>query len=931
MSYSARFSLSLIVSVSLSGVLLHPAAAIRRTASLPDFDISKNRGEHLLQPLNGGRAPRVNAGWSVRWSALTGVASRLGAGGAPLSGPSGESPERIARGFLRGHAELFPLTDADHASLSLERGFESPELGLTHVTLGQQVGGIPVFLSHMRLHVNTRGEVLAASGTLMPRLAETVNARAPRLGAGQALRLACRSVGEVEPPLVPRQVAGGPRAEVLYAAAGPLREDADLRLVYLATGPRETRLAWETDLQLSTTPNVYHVLVDAVNGQLLYRHNRTAYEGPSGLVYDRESPQDGTPFLGFTPPLQSRALKPFDGSEFFPATDPHVNWWAGAQPRSTSGNNAQAGVARLDKKLTLFPGKNGSFAPPLDLNTDPVQNQASGVVNLFYWINRCHDTWYGFGFNEAAGNFQRTNFGNGGVEKDPVLGYAQDGADLGYTDNASFATLPDGKPGEMRMFVWDITNPQRDGDLASDVICHEFFHGVSNRLIGNADGLVGFQAESMGEGWSDFASLMLHAVSTDDLNARHPLGGWVINDFARGIRTQPYSVSHSVFTQTYRNIADARGAARDVHDAGEVMCNTLWEGFVRLSGRLGFEEGRKRTLQLLIDALKLTPDNPSFLDFRDALLTADGIRYGAADVDDLWAVFAGRGMGVSAATTGTDDAHPREGYDVPSTPNALPYSIEGDIRLGQLGVPGVTVTAGGHNTLTDAEGHYRLTGVLAGPYTVWATRPGYTFSPASAAINVSADTTGVNFAPVGLLTPPSLANLRVTRAAALAVTLSGDLPVIADGAHLEMKSAKGAWIPVSHVTSDGHGGITATNLSPKTAYTFRARTYNAAGLGEVSTEVQATTTALQPPTEISIGKQSGTIQLRWHSDPTMAAGYLIEASVNGGKFKKVTTMPVDAEGVDFVRVPAATFSFRIYGTAGRALSQPSGTYSITIP
>ena len=61
---------------------------------------------------------------------------------------------------------------------------------------------------------------------------------------------------------------------------------------------------------------------------------------------------------------------------------------------------------------------------------------------------------HGYGFDEAGGNFQENNYGNGGLGSDFVWADAQDGAG---TNNANFATPPDGSNPRMQMFIW--TNP----------------------------------------------------------------------------------------------------------------------------------------------------------------------------------------------------------------------------------------------------------------------------------------------------------------------------------------------------------------------------------------------------------------------------------------------------------------------------------------
>jgi extracellular elastinolytic metalloproteinase len=58
-----------------------------------------------------------------------------------------------------------------------------------------------------------------------------------------------------------------------------------------------------------------------------------------------------------------------------------------------------------------------------------------------------HDVFYQYGFDEKSGNFQDWNFGKGGLGNDAVIANAQDGSG---TNNANFATPPDGQHGRMR-------------------------------------------------------------------------------------------------------------------------------------------------------------------------------------------------------------------------------------------------------------------------------------------------------------------------------------------------------------------------------------------------------------------------------------------------------------------------------------------------
>ena len=44
--------------------------------------------------------------------------------------------------------------------------------------------------------------------------------------------------------------------------------------------------------------------------------------------------------------------------------------------------------------------------------------------------------------------------------------------------------IDSGTPGEMHMFIFNYTIPERDGSLANDIIVHEYTHGITNRMTG---------------------------------------------------------------------------------------------------------------------------------------------------------------------------------------------------------------------------------------------------------------------------------------------------------------------------------------------------------------------------------------------------------------------------------------------------------------
>jgi extracellular elastinolytic metalloproteinase len=217
----------------------------------------------------------------------------------------------------------------------------------------------------------------------------------------------------------------------------------------------------------------------------------------------------------------------------------------------------------------------------------------------------------------------------------------------------------------------------RDLSFANDVIIHEYGHGVSNRLVGgpaNTDCLESFQGAGMGEGWSDFWALALTATGEETRETPLAFGTYLSDDppAGPGLRNYPYSTSFAVDPQTY---ADAPDTNRP-HGVGEIWTLALWEVYWNLVDEYGFdpdyalghagEGGNTLMLQLVMDALPLSPCEPTFLDGRDALLLADLDLTGGANECAIWRGFARRGMGVGASDGGSAESTAIvESFDVP--------------------------------------------------------------------------------------------------------------------------------------------------------------------------------------------------------------------------------------------------------------------------
>ena len=222
-----------------------------------------------------------------------------------------------------------------------------------------------------------------------------------------------------------------------------------------------------------------------------------------------------------------------------------------------------------------------------------------------------------------------------------------------------------------------------DGTLDTQIVAHEWFHTTSNRLVGDASGLSNQQGRGLGEGWSDFAALLLtvrpedRGVPGNDLyQGGHPLAVYATLDSYFGIRRAPYSTNLDLFPFTFRHISDGVPLPTNapildfnpnsqVHNTGSIWANTLWEFYASLLNdpRYTFSQARERMKDYVIAGLKMTPNQPTLLEARDAVLAA-ALATDAGDYQLAATAFAKRGMGVGAIA-------PDRNSDTNQNPNAV--------------------------------------------------------------------------------------------------------------------------------------------------------------------------------------------------------------------------------------------------------------------
>ncbi|MBX2940140.1 MAG: M36 family metallopeptidase [Ferruginibacter sp.] len=659
------------------------------------------------------------------------------------------------------------LVQLNHVALQLDKealknmdvsaSYVDDATGIRYVYMQQTYKNLMV---HNRLLVlSFKGEkLLSQAGTLVNYMDQRVSVAdgRPAVSPEQAVRtaIADRKYTQATDPVVLGTDKNGQRFR--FGKLNIAEEDVTATLKWLPSEiEKAVNLVWEVYIVSANSPDYWLVYVDALTNQVIHLDNLTVYENGTHHTHDQAcaghitnhtmdaahknsthtNPTPGTTSTVESPELivsaQYRVIPfPAENPEapggapalvtnpwtLFPGNATTLNWHTGVGGTNynyTRGNNVWAYHDRTSTNTALesksAPSKHlilSDFDYVPDFNVDPtqtapVQNQQFNITNVFYWSNLIHNIMYQYGFTEAAGNFQEDNLGRGGLGNDYVRAEAQD---IGGMNNANFATPVDGSLPRMQMFLWDLSTPFRDGDVDNGVIVHEYAHGISNRLTGgpNAASCLS-NAEHMGEGWSDYYSMMLtQNWATSNLNTgfttQRTLGLYALNGTnlfpasppGTGIRNFPYSTNMAISPQVY-----ASTLATSPHTRGEIWAAALWDMTWNIIQQNGYINpniydvagggGNVIALRLVTEGMKLQPCSPGFIDGRDAILQADLNLYGGAYQCAIKEAFRRRGMGSLAS----------QGSSTSVTDQTPDYSL-GDFNL-ELLQNNVTATPEGNN------------------------------------------------------------------------------------------------------------------------------------------------------------------------------------------------------------------------------------------
>jgi extracellular elastinolytic metalloproteinase len=675
---------------------------------------------------------RLGGQGGVEIDPLTGTPRNVGRIDGFLTGASNRSPESIALSYVRSHPKVFGLSHAALATLRLRNSY-TDLTGTTHLQWQQLIHHVPVYGNGLEAHVSSDGRLIAVQGSPIARIA-TKASTIPGITAAQARADAVANVGGTL--VAARETARiGPRESTQWSNG----DTAGLVWFY---SPKGLQLGWLTYTDSGTNSTYTHV-ISAKHGKVLFRQDLVSFDRGDALVVEQ--------YPGATLGGHQHKVSLF--KRHFVSRK--ATWLKGRTVTAFADLNDNNNVDKGERtpvpgtklgaqfKWHLFhvgdlcsrkylctwnPHKQGSWR----------KNKNQDVTQAFYLASQFHDylAKAPIGFTAAAGAFSAAGH-------DPVMLNALDGAntnngmpDLFHVDNANMSTPPDGKSPRMQMYLFhapgkagkhDPFLPSSSADQ-SEILYHEYTHGLSNRLVTNANGhstLGTIQGASMGEAWSDYYPLdylVFRGFWKDTKKAGDMIVGRGVSYNKPIVRSEaldcdPGSQSSICVqadgTQGGYTYGDFRRIPGDVHIAGEIWSQTLWDMRDVL--------GHNKTDMLTTRAMELSVDRPSMLDMRNAIFQADTAVYNGADEDALWQIFAKRGMGFFATTKGPNDFAPVEDFHAPQPNGAGRYDLTGTITnfsgTPLAGVPVVLYGGlGDYAAISDAKGAYTIPNVVAGTY-----------------------------------------------------------------------------------------------------------------------------------------------------------------------------------------------------------------------
>ncbi|WP_299223065.1 T9SS-dependent M36 family metallopeptidase [uncultured Aquimarina sp.] len=370
------------------------------------------------------------------------------------------------------------MDQKDILDLEIQSESFSKSMNLTNVYVVQKYNGIPI-KNNVGNFAIKNGKVVHFSGKLVNDVQSKVNTRAAQLSVTSAVQKAAVALNLTDVSSV-AILKKSSSSKFTVSKSNISVDEIPVELIYELKDD-QLILSWDLSIHAKDGKNWYSVRIDANSGEMISKINwMTKCTFDHNTSIKKETNNNKAHSFGFSAKSESSPLimdgtynvfqvpaveSPNHGSRTM-VTNPantaaspfgwhDTNGVAGADFTTTRGNNVISsedfdgndGVGYMPDG-----GANLIFDYVYDGSATVADNRDASITNLFYVNNVVHDVWYQYGFDEASGNFQFNNYGNGGSDFDQVFAQAIDGSGV---NNANFGTPPDGSNPTMQMFLWN--------------------------------------------------------------------------------------------------------------------------------------------------------------------------------------------------------------------------------------------------------------------------------------------------------------------------------------------------------------------------------------------------------------------------------------------------------------------------------------------
>jgi extracellular elastinolytic metalloproteinase len=387
-----------------------------------------------------------------------------------LTAQNRKDPVRL---FVEKQLTSLHLNREDFSDAAVNDDYTSG--GFRYVYYQQEYRGVKVFNAILNVVVPPSGNIQISGNRFVPNILEKTKSQEVSISSRDALKAALDHLGiSYTGDFIAQADEQGKRKlyrKTVYKAIGSVEEDIPAELVWTVLDQR-VELSWNIRIRLKS--DWWEIRVSALNGEVLEKNNwfsHCVFDAPQTqpacdepAIDQQDAIMGANDYEVFDIPLESPAAggRTVVNSPWNRAGQGNnavsLQWHNDGTNSytNTRGNNvfAKDDIA-ADNESTIGYSPNSpdlDFVFPFTVGAAASVNRDAAITNLFFWNNLCHDIFYQYGFDEASGNFQRNNQGRGGSGNDFVFADAMDGSG---TNNANFATPPDGSSPRMQMFLWN--------------------------------------------------------------------------------------------------------------------------------------------------------------------------------------------------------------------------------------------------------------------------------------------------------------------------------------------------------------------------------------------------------------------------------------------------------------------------------------------